>query len=222
MHAKTTLMVLLIAISSTQGASAAIDQPFQLKTKQGETYRDCRILKVTPESITVMHESGVAKVRFDKLDAEWKEKHKKHQLKPSSPSKKDVPVDVTAHKAGVTKRALSEKELLGPLVSAEAIARANEVALPTQSPDGPSAALLPDIPLAAIEAEIDLEMAPQSAVPPLPPKSQVYTPGQDRTAGIDLLESPGYGGYFPDYTPYSIYPIYNRYSLPVVVRHPLS
>jgi hypothetical protein len=67
-------VMLLVLLCQAVVLRAAIEEeaPFDLKTLIGQTYHGCRIIKVTPEAITVSHDSGVAKIAFDVLDNEWR------------------------------------------------------------------------------------------------------------------------------------------------------
>jgi hypothetical protein len=47
-------------------------KPFRLTTLLGETFENCRILKVTPDGISVAHDVGVSKIPFTNLSDEWK------------------------------------------------------------------------------------------------------------------------------------------------------
>src|SRR5438046_975889 len=71
---KFSLLLALISLSAT--ALRAVDgedqKPFELTTLLGETFHACRIIKATPEAITVAHDKGVTKVPFDNLRDEWK------------------------------------------------------------------------------------------------------------------------------------------------------
>ena len=63
---------MLILLSSVP-LRAADRTPFELTTLLGETYHGCRILKVTPEAMTIVYDNGVSKVPFELLGDAWKE-----------------------------------------------------------------------------------------------------------------------------------------------------
>lgn len=71
----TVLLVLAVLSMTGLSASSGDDQkPFGLTTLLGETFQHCRIIKVTPEAITVSHDSGVSKIPFEHLSDEWKKR----------------------------------------------------------------------------------------------------------------------------------------------------
>lgn len=58
-------LVLIFAVAATGGISRAADQKMpELKTLSGKTYRDVRIKKVTPSSLSLTPRSGFAQSRF--------------------------------------------------------------------------------------------------------------------------------------------------------------
>ena len=50
------------------------DKRFNIETLTGKVFKDSRIIKVTPAELTIMHETGVAKIAFENLSAAWREK----------------------------------------------------------------------------------------------------------------------------------------------------
>lgn len=71
---KTAVLLALIFVGMTGLPASGGDnqKPFELTTLLGETFHGCRIIKATPESITVSHESGVSRIPFENLNDEWK------------------------------------------------------------------------------------------------------------------------------------------------------
>ena len=47
--------------------------PFDLTTTLGEKFKNCRITKVTPEGLTIVHDRGVARLSFALLGDELKQ-----------------------------------------------------------------------------------------------------------------------------------------------------
>ncbi|MFZ4768126.1 MAG: hypothetical protein ACOYMN_24525 [Roseimicrobium sp.] len=75
---KMTLLLMVTAwfVASLQGVEPPKEQtkPFDLTTTLGETYKNCRIIKATPEALTIVHDGGVAKLKLAYLDDEWRKK----------------------------------------------------------------------------------------------------------------------------------------------------
>lgn len=73
---KTTVLLVLMMMSATGLRSLGGDdqKPFDLTTLLGETFERCRIIKVTPDAITVTHDRGVSKIPFENLDDGWKKR----------------------------------------------------------------------------------------------------------------------------------------------------
>ncbi|MCE9520561.1 MAG: trichohyalin-plectin-homology domain domain-containing protein [Verrucomicrobia bacterium] len=71
---KTTQLLVFILLSTTNLCAADGDnqKPFDLTTLLGQTYQHCRIIKATPEAITISHDTGVAKIPFENLNDDWK------------------------------------------------------------------------------------------------------------------------------------------------------
>src|ERR1700755_779728 len=69
---KGALLAMLIFLSTTS-LRAGERTPFELTNLLGETYHNCRILKVTPAALTVAYDNGVAKVPFDLLGDAWRD-----------------------------------------------------------------------------------------------------------------------------------------------------
>jgi len=73
---KTTVLLVIAFLSMTGLRASGGDdpKPFDLTTLLGETFQRCRIIKVTPEAITISHDSGVSKIPFENLSDEWKKR----------------------------------------------------------------------------------------------------------------------------------------------------
>ncbi len=71
---KTTVWLVFILLSSTvlRALNGDNQKPFDLTTLLGETFQHCRIIKATPEGITVLHDGGVSKIPFENLNDDWK------------------------------------------------------------------------------------------------------------------------------------------------------
>ncbi len=71
---KTSVLLVFILLCSTDLRAAEGDnqKPFDLTTLVGETFQNCRIIKTTPEGITVLHDRGVTRISFENLNDHWK------------------------------------------------------------------------------------------------------------------------------------------------------
>lgn len=197
-------------------------KPFHLTTTLGETYKNCRIIKVTPEAITVVHDGGVAKVGFVILDDEWKKKFA------YDPGKARAFAEAEQERAGEAavkraeqnrKRELREEEMLAELAAQERKRIEAEARLAKEQADAARAASMPQTPLAALPgdpapAPVAQTPAPimqtEVVVPMVTPITDVYTPTKIRSQNFILPEGYYYGGYAPyGFSPYGYYqPIY--------------
>jgi HAMP domain-containing protein len=49
-------------------------EPFEIKAPDGKLYKGCTVRQLTPESVMIAHEDGIAKLMLEKLDAVWQER----------------------------------------------------------------------------------------------------------------------------------------------------
>jgi hypothetical protein len=69
----TVLLVLFLSTAAGLRVLGSEDKPsFDLTTLRGESFQHCRIIKATPEGITIAHDNGVSKISFENLNDEWK------------------------------------------------------------------------------------------------------------------------------------------------------
>lgn len=72
MKALFQLLLVIWGVTVLRAAEPVIQKPIELTTLLGETYHNARIIKATPDAITVVHDAGVSKVSFESLSDEWK------------------------------------------------------------------------------------------------------------------------------------------------------
>jgi hypothetical protein len=76
-HRLTLLLAFSAVLPFVAGAEpsqADANAPLQLTTRGGDTYENCRIMKRTPEAVTILHDKGVTKINIATLGDEWREK----------------------------------------------------------------------------------------------------------------------------------------------------
>jgi hypothetical protein len=180
--------------------------PFDLTTMLGETYHNCRILKVTPAALTVAYDNGVAKVSFDLLGDAWKD------LYHYDPEKARRFLDREEEKRRQAEAKLRERmraiedqrnEHMSELVKLDKQREALEAKVAKEQADA-----------AAKAASTPPALAPypgDPAVPQNPPISNIYTPNQPVTGdGYPPAYNAGSGyqgsSYPFGYTPGYVYP----------------
>lgn len=211
---KTVLMLTLalsaLLISGMQAApEKETGKPFELTTLTGDKYTNCRILKVTPEAMTVMHDAGVSKISFENLSDEWRSKFRYDPAKAEEFAKaEELRAKEAAEKRelAMKKKQLREEEQMDILVARERQRLAAEKAAAELGPPLAPAPLPGD---ATPHLGANASAAPmEEIVPSLSPITQVYTPGAGtyRTYGRDrygyLYSGSGFYGYpyFPIYS----------------------
>lgn len=97
---KTTFMLVFILTGLTllRAADGDNQKPFNLTTLAGESYQNCRIVKSTPEGITILHDRGTTRIPFEKLNDDWKKRFDYNPEKAAA-----------YQKAETTRRALAEE-----------------------------------------------------------------------------------------------------------------
>jgi hypothetical protein len=208
-----TVLMLTLALSAMllTGAQAAPEEeagkPFQLTTLTGDKYKNCRILKVTPEAMTVMHDAGVSKISFEILSDEWRTKFRYDPAKAEEFAKvEEQRAKEAAEKREVAmkKQQLREEEQMDILMARERQRLAAEKATAELGPPLAPAPLPGD---ATPQLGTTGTSQPvEEVVPSLSPITQVYTPGAGtyRTYGRDRY-SYLYSGFYG----YPYFPIYN-------------
>ena len=230
-------VLLLVLLCQAIVLRAAIEEeaPFDLKTLIGQTYHGCRIIKVTPEAITVSHDSGVAKIAFDVLNDEWRTRFHYDPVRADAFQKEEA-----------ARRALAEeqrREMLKRTVrtlAAKSAVERNPVTIvdgiAEQQAEAAAAAVaavlcqpgvlvvMPGDPMPLLAANITVPRSSPIAtssttgppvssysevvIPPITPLSQIYTPGVSTSQHYIIND----GSVFTagDGTLYNTYP-YNPY-----------
>jgi hypothetical protein len=182
-YSMKTVLMLTLALSAMllSGMQAAPEEetgkPFQLTTLTGDTYKNCRILKVTPETMTVMHDAGVSKISFENLSDEWRTKFRYDPAKAEEFARaEEQRAKEAAEKREVAmkKQQLREEEKMDILVARERQRLAAEKAAAELGPPLAPAPLPGD---ATPQLGTGASQPVEEIVPSLSPITQVYTPG---------------------------------------------
>jgi hypothetical protein len=191
---KTTVLLAFILLNVVNPSVSGGDEqpPFELTTLLGETFQHCRILKATPEGITVSHDNGVSKIPFDNLNDEWKKKFHYSPEKARAFQKEEAARRAMAEEKERQLRREYEKnqqKLLGEQSAAESLRlRKIEEAVDQQQVGvaAAAAASQPGLPGAgAVQSRISssggssttVQSTTEVIIPPTTPIGQVFTPG---------------------------------------------
>lgn len=220
---KTTLVLMVITSMMTVLCAVDTSKPFDLTTTLGEKYKNCRISKVTPEGLTIVHEGGVARLSFEVLGEELKQQFRYDPVKAQG----FAAAEQAKQKAAETKRAElnrkrehSEEDQLAELAAAErkrleADARAtkeyHDAIKAAQTPPAPLAPLPGDATPALSQTTSQPIMQTEVVVPTLTPVGDPYTPTKIRS---QTYVYPG-GYYGGGYMPYGYGYGYGGYYQPV-------
>jgi hypothetical protein len=181
-----TVLILAIALSvmlvsgvhaQEQAAPEEEAKPFQITTLTGDKYKNCRIMKVTPEAMTVMHDAGVTKISFENLSDEWRTKFRYDAAKAEEYANAEAQRakdEAEKRQTALKKQQMREEEQMDILVARERQRLAAEKALAELGPPLAPAPLPGDATpnLGASGSDVVEEI-----VPSLSPITQVYTPG---------------------------------------------
>ncbi len=208
---KVYLQLLLVLMGvALRGAEPDKQKPMELTTLLGETFHNARIIKATPDAITVVHDAGVSKVSFEILDAEWKKMF-----------------NYDAEKAREFQRQEEDRRLL-----AEESRKKSQKEYETQTSKQMDELALRESQRAELDAKLArqyesarrtpaLTATTEVAVPTAPPITQVYTPGYTRGKGVQstiinegTIFTPGDGSLYYFNSGYGGQFYYRPYSLP--------
>lgn len=225
MKAMPILLLVLVA-NFLLGAGIDPSQPFTLTTLLGETYRGCRLVKVTPEALTISHENGVTKIPFENLGDDWKKRFSYTPEKARAFQKEEA--ERIAAIEAQRKKAREENDRIQSRQMAEmALAESNRLrmdeAIARQRAEAAAAAALagnmqpglmtplPGTPVPVLGGGIiasssspgattTVESTTEILVPSVPPLGPVYTPGPTTTQRVIIHEgtvfTPGDGTIF--------------------------
>lgn len=211
---KTTLVSVFTALLVTVLPAVDTSKPFDLTTKTGEKFKNCRITKVTPDGISLMHDGGVAKVGFEMLDDAWKNLFHYDPAKAREFAEAEA---VRQKDAEVKRAAMSrererlEEQQLAAIAAAErrrleAEAKSVEALKAANAPITPSASLPGD----ATPALSQPVMQTEAVVPTVTPVGDPYTPTKIRSSTHVWPDSYSGHGYAPYSYGYGYYqPVYS-------------
>jgi hypothetical protein len=203
-------------------------KPFDLTTLLGDKFKNCRVTRATPEGLTVVHDSGVARISFTLLSDEWKEQFdydpaKAREYAQAEEEKRKM---AEAKRAELNrKRELNEEQQLAEIAAAERKRLDADAQAVKEYQDGIKAANTPLAPLAPLPGDPTPNLgfiAPQPimqtevVVPTVPAIGDPYTPTKIRSHSYVYP-----GDYYGGYLPYSYYPYQPIYGHPGCV-HPIS
>jgi len=222
----TSLMTILCAVDTSK--------PFDLTTILGEKFKNCRIMKATPEGLTVVHDKGVVRLSFALLSEEWKQQFNydpavAREFAQAEEEKRKAAEAVRAEMK--RKRDLSEEAQLAELAAAERRRLEADASAVKEYQDSIKSANTPPPPLAPLaplpgDATPGLNAAIASpgavasqpimqtevVVPTVSPVGDPYTPSRIRSQTY-IMPGSYYGGY-----PFGYYqPIFSSpgYSCPI-------
>ena len=223
-------------------AAAGVDtqKPFRLTTLLGETFENCRIIKVTPATVSVAHDDGVARVPFTNLSEEWRKLFHYNEDKAreytAAESEKAAEAEVKRKQAQRNSEKLQNKQMK-ELADAEEKRRALEEKIARQQAEAQSTAnttttggsgLLPlpgesgpQVGTTLSNGQTTITSGTQIMVPPTTPLGQPFAPsvngGQRYILNQGAVITPGDG------TLYYVNPTYGGYSYgnaPIIVIPP--
>jgi hypothetical protein len=217
---KATLVLLVITSLMTGLYAVDTSMPFDLTTILGEKFKNCRITKVTPEGLTIVHDRGVARLSFALLDDELKQQFDYDPAAAREYAKAEQEKREAAeekHAAMERSRKISEEEQLTALAIAERKRLDADARAVQENQDTIAAANKPAMPLAPLPGDPTPNlnslnpqpiMQTEVVVPTVTPLGDPYTPSRIRS---QTYVYPGglYGGY-----PYGYYPYQPVYGYP--------
>jgi hypothetical protein len=216
-------ILVLAVITSLMPVLCAVDtsKPFDLTTTLGEKFKNCHITKVTPESITIVHDRGVAKLSFTLLGQEWKEQFEYDPLR----AREYALAEDAKREAAEAKRAelaqrqkVSEEQQLADLANEERKRLEADAKSVKEYQDSMKVANTPLTPLAPLPGDPTPAlgtpqfqpqpiMQTEVVVPTVTPVGDPYSPSKIRS---QTYTYPGgyYGGFPYGYYPYQ--PVYGN------------
>jgi hypothetical protein len=217
---KATFVLLVITSLMTGLYAVDTSMPFDLTTILGEKFKNCRITKVTPEGLTIVHDRGVARLSFALLDDELKQQFDYDPAAAREYAKAEQEKREAAeakHAAMERSRKISEEEQLTALAIAERKRLDADARAVQENQDTIAAANKPAMPLAPLPGDPTPNlnslnpqpiMQTEVVVPTVTPLGDPYTPSRIRS---QTYVYPGglYGGY-----PYGYYPYQPVYGYP--------
>ncbi|MEY4482933.1 MAG: hypothetical protein RL693_385, partial [Verrucomicrobiota bacterium] len=182
-------MLGLLMLSGMWAADDAAQKPFDLTTLLGQTYKNCTIMKATPEALTLVHDSGVSKISFEQLSDEWKQKF---NYDPAKAKEFAVAEDARRQEIEAKKKALNaerekkESENIANLAEAEKKRLAEEALRVKAEADLAKAAPMVGPPVNQVT------MTTEAVVPAFTPISQAYAPGTSTSQRFIIRDGAGF------------------------------
>jgi hypothetical protein len=173
MKALLQLLLIFSGVSALFAAEPEKTKPIELTTLLGETFHNARIIKATPDTLTVVHDAGVSKVPFDSLNDEWKKMFHYDAVKAKEFRKQEEARQLLAEES----RKKSQKEH-----EDQASKQMAELALRESQRAEFEAKLARQQAESAPKTTV-LNSTTEVVVPATTPITQVYTPGYTRGQG---------------------------------------
>ena len=212
-----TFVALPLTLAGLRGGELEKNPTFDLTTIYGETFHGCRIYKVTPATVDVVYDSGVAKIKFEVLDESWREHFHYDPEKARAYQERQVARDkvATAKLNELRKKQEAAQAKMLQLVASMQQKQA-EADLQRQQAQTDTDVVTDDAtplpPLAPYPGDPSAPPPPAPAagaqppygplVPPLPPLGPVYTPGST-SPPPGVVNDPFAGSTYDPFAPYS-------------------
>lgn len=198
---KSLLMVMasLLMMSGVWAADNEGQKPFDLTTLLGQTYKNCTIMKATPEALTIVHDNGVSKISFEQLSDEWKQKF---NYDPARAKEFATAEDARRQEMEAKKKAMNEErekqesENMAKLAEAENKRLKEEALRVKEQADAAKAA-----PMVGPPSVNQVTATTEAVVPAFTPISQTYSPGTSTSQRYIIHDGAGYyqSGYSSGY-----------------------
>jgi len=188
----------LLMLSGVRAADNEEQKSFDLTTLLGQTYKNCHIMKATPEALTIVHDNGVSKVSFEQLSDEWKLKfsYDPARAKEFASAENAKRQEIEDKKKAINAvRERKESEDIAKLAEAEKKRLAEEAVRVKEQADAAKAAPFVGPPVNRVTSTTE------AVVPAFTPISQVYSPGSSTSQRFIIREGGGYyqSGYSSGY-----------------------
>ncbi len=206
------ILVIITSLVTTLSFAAVTTAPFDLTTKLGEKFKNCRVTKITPEGLTVVHDGGVARLSFSVLDEELRKYFNYDPVKAREYAAAEQAKAKVAEEKRMElnrQREMNEEDQLAALAAAERKRLQADARATKEYQDAIKAAQTPTAPLAPLPGDPTPSLSPGSTapvmqtevvVPELAPIGDPYSPTKIRSQTYILPN-----GYVGGYAPYGGY-----------------
>lgn len=179
-HIVSSVCLFLLIATCSQAVEEQTIKPatFEIRTLRGVTYHNCQIVNSTPAYLTIMHDGGVARLKFELLHSEWRQKFQYDPQKAAAFLMTETEArreKMAAYKEQMAKQSRMEEQRLAELAAKQQI---------LSSPYPPLAPFPGDVPFTTVTSSAD-----DNIIPELPQIGASLTPGKgygkrDRVWGV--------------------------------------